>query len=137
MQITQECDYAVRCILYLSERDGDVVMINEIAKAKKIPRSFLAKILQKLSKAGLVRSYRGVKGGFALTRRPSAITLLEVITAIEGECALNRCVINRRVCEFRKTCTVHPVWVDLSNMIERRLEKWTFKKLLEESKKYK
>ena len=63
MQITRETDYAIRCVLYLSEFPDNVIMVDEIARAKAIPKSFLSKILQKLAKLNIVKSYRGVNGG--------------------------------------------------------------------------
>jgi len=95
MEITQETDYAVRCVLYLSRgRQGETVMIDRIAADMKIPRSFLAKILQKLAKGGIVTSFRGVKGGFMLAKLPAEISLLDVVEAIEGPVSMNRCTID-------------------------------------------
>lgn len=131
MQVTRETDYAVRCVLYLSERSGEVVMVPDIARAKDIPRSFLAKILQKLTKAKIVRSYRGIRGGFMLARKPVDISLLDVIKAIEGPLAMNRCVVDRKSCRFRTACAVHPVWVDVKRELEDSLRTWNFERLLQ------
>lgn len=130
MQITRETDYAIRCVLHLAESPGKRMMVDEIARAKQIPKSFLAKILQKLVKAGIVRSFRGVKGGFSLAKSPEGISLLEVIVTIEGTVALNRCVVNRRLCSLSDICSVHPVWMQISEMVRRQLGRCTFAKLL-------
>lgn len=121
MEITRETDYAVRCVLYLAERRDSVIMIDEISGAMQIPRSFLAKILQKLSKADIVTAFRGVKGGFQLSRNPTMISLLDVVQAVEGPVALNRCVHKDGYCVFKKTCSVHPVWKELSSTVEEHL----------------
>jgi len=126
MQITRETDYAIRCVLHLSESPDRVFMVKEIANSKKIPREFLAKILQKLTKAGIVESIRGVKGGFRLTRKPEDINLLEVIEVIEGPVAMNRCAINRRLCSLSDSCSVHPVWVDVRRKVEDILKSHNF-----------
>jgi Rrf2 family protein len=130
MQITREADYAIRCVLYLSQYYGEVKVVDEIARAKSIPRVFLSKILQKLSRAGIVRSHRGVKGGFELAKRPGDISLLDVIEAIDGPVAMNRCAIDRRLCSLSDECVVHPVWVELRKEIERRLRKIDFGRLV-------
>lgn len=130
MQITRETDYAIRCVLHLSESPDEVVMANEIAKAKKVPGSFLPKILQKLARAGIVKSYRGVKGGFKLVRSPKRINLLEVIEAIEGPVAMNRCAINKKLCNISNTCSVHPVWVEARRKVEGILKKHNFARLI-------
>ena len=70
MQITREGDYGIRSVLYLARQPfKKISFVNEISEEYKIPRSFLAKILQKLVKAKIVRSYRGVKGGFSLAKQ--------------------------------------------------------------------
>jgi len=135
MEITQETDYAVRCILYLSRCSGETpVMIETIAAEMCIPRSFLAKILQKLAKAAIVKSFRGVKGGFQLNRPPSGLNLLHVVEAIEGPIAMNRCTLDPQRCDFSSTCTVHPVWKTLQELVVEYLEKTTFDMLMQCSK---
>lgn len=129
MEITRETDYAIRCVLYLSRKNGDVTMVDEISREMNIPRSFLAKIVQKLTKSGLVISYRGVKGGFQLAKKPEDISLLDVIAAIQGPVAMNICAVNKEACGFSCTCTVHPVWVDLRAIVEDYLRKTDFNKL--------
>lgn len=129
MQITRQADYAIRCVLYLAQKEGRITMAREIAREKKIPRDFLSKILQKLTRAGLVRSYRGVKGGFELAKRPEEIDLLQVIQAIDGPVAFNRCAINRRLCSLSNSCSVHPLWVEMRKEMEERLSRINFKML--------
>jgi len=129
MEITRETDYAIRCILYLSRKEESIIMADEISRAMSVPKSFLSKILQKLAKAGVVTSFRGVKGGFRLAKKPKQISLLDIIEAIEGPAAMNRCALDASLCDFSGTCTVHPVWVKLRKMVEDYLRKTDFKVL--------
>lgn len=131
MEITRETDYAIRCVLYLSENLDEVTMVDEIAKAKAIPKSFLSKILQKLTKAKIVKSYRGVNGGFQIAKSPKEINLLNVMEAIEGPVAINRCAVNKKVCSLSCNCSVHPIWVELKKEMERQLRKINFARLIE------
>ncbi len=126
MQITRETDYAIRCVHYLSGRPGKVTMVEEVSREMCIPRSFLAKILQKLSKASIVKSHRGVKGGFELDRHPGKINLLDVIEAIQGPVAMNLCALDERLCDFSSTCSIHPVWVEVRREVEKILKKKNF-----------
>ncbi len=126
MQITRETDYAIRCVYYLSGKRGEVTMGDEISREMCIPKSFLAKILQKLSKASLVTSYRGVKGGFELSRHPGKISLLDVIEAVQGPIAMNLCALDESLCDFSSTCSIHPVWVEVRREVEKILKKKTF-----------
>jgi len=129
MQITRETDYAIRCVLHLSEEPGKVIMVDAIAKDKKIPKSFLAKILQKLTKAGIVKSYRGVNGGYQLNRPPAEISLLNIIESMEGPVVMNECAINKKVCDRSDYCTVHPVWMNIRKIVERVLSDYNLETL--------
>jgi len=129
LQIRRETDYAIRCVYYLAGKEDEVIMVNEISREMRMPKSFIAKILQRLSKAGIVDSYVGVKGGFHLAKKPQQISLYDVIIAIEGPIAMNRCTVNKRICSLSSTCRVHPIWVDVRKEVERILKKSTFHKM--------
>jgi Rrf2 family protein len=130
MYITREADYAVRCILLLSKETDRIISAKEISKSMSIPRSFLAKILQRLSRKGIVKSTQGVSGGFQLGKKPREINLLEVIEAIQGPSAMSVCAIDKRVCSLSGTCAVHPIWVELREDVEKRLKRENFAKLV-------
>ncbi len=127
MQITREGDYGIRSVLFLSRQPfKKISFVNEISEEYKIPRSFLAKILQKLVKAKIVRSYRGVKGGFSLARQAREISLLDVLEALEGEMHLNVCLMDKRKCAFSKQCPVSPVWATVQARVADVLKKTNF-----------
>ena len=126
MYVTRKADYAIRCLLYLSGQTEAVTSVEDISKAMLVPKTFLAKILQSLMKAGIVTSTRGIKGGFQLARRPKDINLLEVIEAIQGPSAPNVCAIDKRMCQLSGRCTVHPVWIKIREMVEKELRKTNF-----------
>ncbi|HNQ87912.1 MAG TPA: Rrf2 family transcriptional regulator [Verrucomicrobiota bacterium] len=105
MQITRAGEYGVLGLLNLARREpGEVVMIDALSRDEGIPRSFLAKVFQQLARAGLVRSLRGVGGGFVLARQPDQITVLEVLEAIEGRLALQRCTLDMAACRDTAGC---------------------------------
>ncbi len=133
MQITRETDYAIRCILYVASSENGTAVVGEISKAQSVPKTFAAKIMQKLQRAGLVKSKRGVKGGYTLTRRPSDITLLDVIEAIEGPLSLNVCVIDQNSCDRVSHCTIHPVWIKLRDVFAEHLSKYTLEDLIDKN----
>lgn len=134
MEITREVDYAVRCILCLSREPDQIKGASIIANEMDIPAPFVSKILQKLSKKGFVIPIRGVKGGFRLAKRPQNISLLEVVEAIGGPIPVNICVIDSKSCNRVKTCSVHPVWVRIQNLIRKELGMVNFKKLASDLK---
>ncbi len=130
MQITRETDYAIRCILHMSRKPEQNFVVSDIASPQLIPKSFLAKILQKFVKAGFVTSSRGARGGFKLAKSPADISLLDVIQLIEGAVAMNMCAIDKKTCSLSDTCTVHPVWIELRKTVENHLKNRSFADLL-------
>ncbi len=131
MLVTRETDYAVRCVLYLAKEQDSIASVGEIAEQMHIPKSFLAKILQRLVREGIVESIRGVNGGFRLLKKPDHITLLELLTAIQGIAPVNMCAIDKRLCSMTSQCGVHPVWLEIRREIERRLATRSISNLLE------
>ena len=121
MLVTRETDYAIRCVLYLARDFDQVSSVGEIAQRMSIPKSFLAKILQRLVREGIVESIRGMKGGFRLLRQPDEITLLEVFTAMQGVAPVNTCAIDKRRCRMSPSCAVHSIWAEIRSDVERRL----------------
>lgn len=130
MQLTREGDYGVRSVLYLARQPyKKISFVSEIADTYNIPRSFLAKILQKLVKAGIAKSYRGVKGGFSLARPPKDICVFDVMQAVEGKLAMNLCLTDRKKCDFTKQCPVHHVWAQAQAKFVEVLKKANFDEL--------
>ncbi|MBI4710339.1 MAG: Rrf2 family transcriptional regulator [Nitrospirae bacterium] len=129
MYVTRKADYAIRCVLYLSRNAGRLASVDEISRVVYVPRSFLAKILQRLMKTGIVSSVRGVKGGFQLAKNPQNINLLEVIEAIQGHSAANICAIEKKKCSLSAKCAVHPVWLKIRKKVEQELRKNNFANL--------
>jgi Rrf2 family protein len=127
MQITHQADYAVRTILYLSRLEpSHRVSTSEIAKFNHIPPSFLTKIISQLSIAGLIHTSRGARGGVWLAKPPEAISLLDVLQAIDGTLALNQCVENPEDCSFSKSCLIHKFWEDTCREVVGKLKSSTF-----------
>jgi len=130
MQVTREGDYGIRSVLYLARQPHKKIsFVNEISEDYKIPRSFLAKILQKLVKAKIVRSYRGVKGGFSLARQARDITVLEVLEAIQGKLAINICIFDKKSCSFSKQCPTHYLWISVQSKMSEMLKTTNFEDL--------
>ena len=110
LKLTRGTDYGIQGILYLATQPYEqVTLLHDIAKNQGIPETYLAKIFQDLTKAGLVRSHRGAKGGFRLAQPPSEISLRQVIEALQGPISLNRCLDIRDVCARSETCPVSQV----------------------------
>ena len=115
MQINLETDYAVRIVDCLA-RSGERLGAGEIASRTGVTAGFSLKILRKLVGGGIVKSYRGTKGGYVLAREPENITLKEVIEIIGGPIAIAKCQCEGYVCGHPedKTCAFHPIFRQLT-----------------------
>ena len=92
-----------------------------LAAQEHIPYQLACKLMQKLHSAGLIKSCMGPKGGFRLNRKPSKINVLEVIEAIQGPLALNRCLLSINVCPRQRNCTVRVKLAELQRCVSSRL----------------
>jgi Rrf2 family protein len=123
LRLTSAADYAIRAMIHLAcLPDGGVALRSEIAEAQYIPTSFMAKILRSLVRARLLRSSRGVNGGFALARPAAEINMLEIVEAIEGPLALTDCVPNPSGCGWSVDCPASTVWAKVQNNVKGTLK---------------
>lgn len=126
MHLTKKGDYAVRAMLELARYPfGEVVQTRAIAQAQSIPESFLSKIIQSLARARLIMTARGVQGGVQLALPAERITIRQIVEAVEGPIALNRCAINPELCDRSSFCRAHPFWVKINDLLAAELEKAT------------
>jgi Rrf2 family transcriptional regulator, iron-sulfur cluster assembly transcription factor len=132
--VLQQSDYAIRCLLFLVENRGKLATKSEIAKAVEAPDLFVAKILQRLVKANVLVSVRGIHGGFSLAREPSAISMLDVLMASQTTLAFRPCVLNPKACSCQETCPASPIWGRIYENTVRELRSATFDKLARDHK---
>ena len=134
MELTRATDYALRGILYLSMQPRDSLsVISEIASKMDIPEGFLARIFQNLAKSGLIRSHRGKKGGFSLSKPPAEIDMKTVIEAMEGPIHLNRCLDGFNACGREALCPLHEVWERIQTNVTDTLAETNFEDLARRS----
>jgi len=126
LKLTKKADYGLIALKHLavSGQQGGTASAKEIADAYGIPLPLLAKILQKLTKTGLLVSAAGSSGGYKLARQPQKISALEVIHAIDGPIILTACFTEHGRCDQSEKCTVreplrkvHEAIIDLLNRI--------------------
>ena len=107
LKLTKKADYGLIALKHLAVNSGGVSSsAKAIAECYGIPQPLLAKILQKLTKIGLLQSLPGTNGGYRLARPPQSITALEVIRAIDGPIILTACFTEHGACEQSEKCTV-------------------------------
>lgn len=135
MGVSLKCQYGVRALFELSRRwgKGGLVRIPEIAETQAIPARFLENILNQLRQGGFVESRRGKGGGFTLARPPSAISLSEVITFIDGHIYAVGCEGEPPLhnCRLRGSCVFIAVWREARQALENVYNSKTFQDLLD------
>ena len=121
MKLSQAAELAVRGVQVLAQRHGDKpVPLDAICQARDLPKQYMVKIFSLLARADLVMPIRGKHGGYLLSREPKEITLLEVIEAVEGPLAINRCQEVPPKCDD-VDCPVRPVWKDIQHILHEKL----------------
>lgn len=122
LELTRRGDYAVRAMLALA-RAGDVgpTSVRAIATAMDIPAAFLPQVMGALGRAGLVASRTGRAGGYTLTRPPAAISLLDIIEAVEGDSRRTSCVLRGGPCGRDGHCLAHAVFTAAQQALLDRL----------------
>ncbi len=109
--LSRRADYGVRAMLDIaSQSPKNRLVVSEIAERQRIPVHFLAKIMPRLARAGLVRTSLGVGGGVTLATPADQISLLQIIQAIDGPLRLNLCSLDPQQCECSQDCAALEVW---------------------------
>ncbi len=126
MLLSKSCEYGMRATLYVSSRDHDeYVPIRVISADLGISAHFLTKILQQLTRAGIMKSFKGPRGGVALARSASDISLMEIVEAIDGPELFSECMLGLPGCGERKPCPLHDRWAEERTRLSRLFSQTT------------
>lgn len=124
--LSQTAEYALRAALFLAaRRDGGPVGVEAIAAATELPASYLAKTLQTLVAAGILKSARGRSGGFSLAVAPRQLPLMRVVEAFAEAADRRHCLLGRHVCSDDAPCAAHAKWKGASEAILEFFRKTT------------
>jgi Rrf2 family protein len=130
--ITRDTDYALRAVCFIAKRKGEIVPVSQLVKELKVPQPFLRKLLQVLSKKGLLYSQKGMGGGFRLSRTAEEISLLDLLAAFQGPLQLNECVLKKRRCPQIEKCPLKKKISSLEKYVIRQLSPVTVGSLIKE-----
>jgi Rrf2 family protein len=132
MKLTQKSDYALRAVYHLAMHyNNSICQAEDIAREQMIPREFIPKILNDLSKANIVSSFRGPHGGYKLAKAPDQITLSDVIECIEGKISITKCANSEHDCERGKDCKIGPHWRAIQNNFQKAMTSVKFSDIVE------
>lgn len=125
--IRRETDYAVRTILHLaSVGEGVNVQVRDVAAQRRLPLSFVRRIVARLGASGILETTRGMGGGIRLARPAAEISMLDVVRAMEGTVALNPCLIAPHTCPLADDCPAQRAWADATAALETHLSSVRF-----------
>ena len=133
MLITRASEYAILSLIVLSKASSPIDS-ETLSNQLSISKSFLAKILQSLAKNGILKSYKGVNGGFALLKKPKDISLLDIMSSVEGKApTVFDCSPSLSDCPSNKAelCSIWPFLNRLQGKIDRFLAEITLEDVLE------
>jgi len=118
MKLSSRVRYGLRALVELADIQTDTpVLLETVASRQGISRKYLDAIFARLKAAGLLRSTRGVGGGFVLGKPADSITLAEVYQALEGPIHLADCLSDHQVCARHDDCPTVKVWADMSRIM--------------------
>jgi Rrf2 family protein len=129
--ISQTVEYALRAVVYLADQGGESCTVQQIAATTKVPAAYLSKVMQGLSRAGLVRAQRGLHGGFTLNRDPAGLTIWEVVQAVDPVQRIRSCPLGLDAHRLR-LCPLHQRLDDALALIEGAFRATTVAEVLAE-----
>jgi len=118
--LSQATGYAATALGYVAAAGGKATLVKEIAEACDIPGPYLAKIVNLLSKSGVVTTQRGIGGGVALARPPQEISLFDLCEALGDPIVERRCMLGTAQCTEERACPAHKFWT------AARAKQWDF-----------
>lgn len=136
MVFSRAAEYAIRAMVFLATQpSGKVSGAREISEAEQIPGPFLWKVLQNLTRRKLIRSFKGVRGGYELARPAASISVDDIVIATDGGGTLEGCVLGLSECSEENPCPLHNSWKDVRLRLTEIMEETTLADLAEVARK--
>lgn len=135
MKISTKGRYGLRVLLDIAaHQTKGPVILRDISARQGISEKYLWQVINPLKAAGLVGSTRGAKGGYVLAKEPADITLLEIVSILEGPVCVVDCVATPGNCDRSGACVTRGVWGKIENDIKASMAQITLKQLVDEQK---
>ena len=122
IRITKQTDYGIVLLTHLAAEPERQYNAPDLAAEAHLPLPMVSKILKLLARESLLVSHRGVNGGYSLARRPEAISMAEIIAALEGPIALTECISVEGDCFHEPLCPVRSNWRRINQAVRTALE---------------
>ncbi|WP_240126342.1 SUF system Fe-S cluster assembly regulator [Thermomonas alba] len=131
LRVTKLTDYATVVLTVLAARPDAVLSASELAEQAGLEAPTVAKVLKPLAAAGLVEGFRGANGGYRLARPAAAISLVEIVEAMEGPLAMTECSIHAGQCGIEHSCGVRANWRRINDVVAEALGSVTLAQMLQ------
>ena len=136
MKLSTKGRYGLRAMIDLAShyemRDNMLlpIMMSDIARRQGLSRKYLHALLTPLKEAGLILSTRGAKGGYFLAKPPEDISLLEILTVLEGKLSIVDCAVYPEQCQRACNCEAHDVWSTLNQVVVQKMKSITLNQIV-------
>lgn len=131
IRITKQADYGIVLLTRLAQDPEQIFNATELAQETQLPAPTVSKILKILARAGLLDSHRGVKGGYSLARRADEVTVVDIISALDGPIAITECIDDSPgECSKEPFCGVRANWQRINEAIRGALEEITLAEMM-------
>ena len=131
MKISTKGRYGLRILVDLATHDAEKPrLIRDIAKSQQISEKYISRLVIAIRKGGMIRSIRGVNGGFHIAMKPEDITLLDVIEVMEGPLSIVDCVSAPQGCSHSANCAPREIWCKLNDDIRDLMRQTTIADIL-------
>jgi Rrf2 family protein len=134
MFLSKSCIYGIQAAIFVSARGKETyVSISTVAQELNISFHFLTKVLQQLTQAGIMTSYRGPRGGVTLNRDSETVMLYDLIAAIDGTEVFTECMLGLPGCGHAEPCPAHEHWIEVRQKFTAIAKSVTLKSLGEKA----
>ncbi len=129
MRISKKSQYGLRSLVCLAKDNERFLSLRTISEKEKIPFDYLEKIFSRLEKKGLLKSKKGIYGGYALAKNSKKITIGEILEALEGRITLVECM-GAKTCSRKKSCPTRGVWKKIQDSLQKTINSITLEDLI-------
>ncbi len=131
LRLSKLTDYGTVIMTFMARSPAALYTAREIADETQVSLPTVSKLLKRLAQERLLRSYRGVNGGYRLSRAPAAISVAEIIRALEGPVGVTECSTSPGLCHQEKVCSIRPNWQKINRAILAALEQITLAEMMQ------
>lgn len=131
MRLFKSSEYAIRSLVYMAARTGELCSVKQLSDELKIPYKFLARLMTQLGAAGVVEAVRGKHGGYRIARPLEAIHVADIVDVVEGLEAYDRCILGFDQCDDENPCAMHGFWTGHKDGIINMMNDVSLAKMLE------